>query len=199
MTVPSDSFNNSSTTTNSVVIKDNQPNNTNFSENSSSIKGLSNSQLQQRNSSGIWAADGDSSIAESDSDSDENITNCELSEKCNSDRADKISEFNDASVDDSIVSKQNIGSIAIQSSADITFGNKTFYRGPVTIKQFLLDDNDWTENGNDKPANLHSNGDGVADISIAANVGIDKSFINHIYNGIKCEDFHQIFFLTLIF
>lgn len=33
-----------------------------------------------------------------------------------------------------------IESIAIQNSSDIQFGNKTFYNGPVTIKQFLLDD-----------------------------------------------------------
>lgn len=32
-----------------------------------------------------------------------------------------------------------IGNIAVQNSSDITFGNKTFYQGPVTIKQFLLD------------------------------------------------------------
>lgn len=35
--------------------------------------------------------------------------------------------------------------IAIQNSSDIQFGNKTFYNGPVVIKQFLLDDkqNKW--------------------------------------------------------
>lgn len=30
--------------------------------------------------------------------------------------------------------------VAINNSTDIQFGNKTFYNGPVTIKQFLLDD-----------------------------------------------------------
>lgn len=35
--------------------------------------------------------------------------------------------------------------VAINNSTDIQFGNKTFYNGPVTIKQFLLDDknNKW--------------------------------------------------------
>lgn len=39
----------------------------------------------------------------------------------------------------------NIGSIAVQNSSDITFGNKTFYQGPVTIKQFVYDKNKWKE------------------------------------------------------
>lgn len=39
-----------------------------------------------------------------------------------------------------------IGNVAVQNSSDITFGNKTFYQGPVTIKQFLLDGNNrWVE------------------------------------------------------
>lgn len=41
--------------------------------------------------------------------------------------------------------KPNIGSIAVQNSHDITFGNKTFYQGPVTIKQFVYDKNKWKE------------------------------------------------------
>lgn len=42
--------------------------------------------------------------------------------------------------------KPNIGSIAVQNSSDITFGNKTFYQGPVTIKQFVYDKNNkWKE------------------------------------------------------
>lgn len=32
-----------------------------------------------------------------------------------------------------------IQSIAIKNSTDVTFGNKTHYHGPVTIKQFLVD------------------------------------------------------------
>lgn len=50
--------------------------------------------------------------------------------------------------------KLNIGSIALQNSTGITFGNKTFYQGPVTIKQFLYDNNKWkpTVQGNVNPA-----------------------------------------------
>lgn len=35
--------------------------------------------------------------------------------------------------------KPSIDNIVIQNSSDITFGNKTFYRGPVTIKQYVYD------------------------------------------------------------
>lgn len=41
--------------------------------------------------------------------------------------------------------RPTIGSIAVQNSTDITFGNKTFYQGPVTIKQFVYDKNKWRE------------------------------------------------------
>lgn len=41
--------------------------------------------------------------------------------------------------------RPTIGSIAVQNSSDITFGNKTFYQGPVTIKQFVYDKNKWRE------------------------------------------------------
>lgn len=59
--------------------------------------------------------------------------------------------------------KLNIGSIAVQNSSGITFGNKTFYQGPVTIKQFLYDNNKWTptDQGNDNPA---FTGDGTANL-----------------------------------
>lgn len=33
----------------------------------------------------------------------------------------------------------NIGSVCIQSSSEILFGNKTFFNGPVVIKQFVVD------------------------------------------------------------
>ncbi|XP_037906725.1 peptidoglycan-recognition protein LC isoform X2 [Hermetia illucens] len=51
--------------------------------------------------------------------------------------------------------RPQIGSIAVQNSTDITFGDKTFYQGPVTIKQFLLENNKWKpkdSNGNVNPA-----------------------------------------------
>ncbi|XP_019847711.2 peptidoglycan-recognition protein LC isoform X1 [Bactrocera dorsalis] len=48
-----------------------------------------------------------------------------------------------------------IGSIALSNSTDVTFGDKHFYEGPVTIQQFLIDSRDkWKngEDGNDNPA-----------------------------------------------
>lgn len=50
--------------------------------------------------------------------------------------------------------KPNIGSIAVQNSSDITFGNKTFYQGPVTIKQFVYEKNKWTETESNEKDNL---------------------------------------------
>lgn len=39
-----------------------------------------------------------------------------------------------------------IGSIALQNTSDVTFGNKTYYQGPVTLQQFLLNgNNEWEE------------------------------------------------------
>lgn len=59
--------------------------------------------------------------------------------------------------------RPNIGSIAVQNSSDITFGNKTFYQGPVTIKQYIKDKdkNKWTpsDKANDNPNFVTSNGD----------------------------------------
>lgn len=55
------------------------------------------------------------------------------------------------------VTKPQIGSIAVQNSSDITFGNKTFYQGPVTIKQFLLDHNKWKPNENGQENSGYTN------------------------------------------
>lgn len=51
-----------------------------------------------------------------------------------------------------------IESIAIQNSSDIQFGNKTFYNGPVTIKQFLLDDKNkkWISRSKDDVAQIEN-------------------------------------------
>lgn len=51
-----------------------------------------------------------------------------------------------------------IESIAIQNSSDIQFGNKTFYNGPVTIKQFLLDDKNkkWISRTNDQVGQIEN-------------------------------------------
>lgn len=51
-----------------------------------------------------------------------------------------------------------INSVAIQHSSDIQFGDKTFYNGPVTIKQFLLDDRNkkWVCRSNDEISQLEN-------------------------------------------
>ncbi|KAH8363863.1 hypothetical protein KR084_000141 [Drosophila pseudotakahashii] len=55
-------------------------------------------------------------------------------------------------------STQGIGSIALTNSTDVTFGDKHFYEGPVTIQQFLIDNRDkWKAGegpggGQDNPA-----------------------------------------------
>lgn len=53
-----------------------------------------------------------------------------------------------------IVQRPQIGSVALSNSSDVTFGDKHFYEGPVTIQQFLIDSRDkWKEaNGTENPA-----------------------------------------------
>lgn len=48
---------------------------------------------------------------------------------------------NHSVADKNVASETNIDTIAIQNSTDIQFGNKTFYNGPVFIKQFIKDEN----------------------------------------------------------
>lgn len=57
---------------------------------------------------------------------------------CSSDR--NVIVINNADNNLAQANGTRIESVAIQNSSDIQFGNKTFYNGPVTIKQFLLDD-----------------------------------------------------------
>lgn len=80
--------------------------------------------------------------------------------------------------------KPNIGSIAVQNSSDITFGNKTFYQGPVTIKQFFTDKNKWKET--DLPEN-----DNLGYV----NNSTDK--ISRMQNG--KFNINSIFFLRYVF
>ncbi|KAM7355387.1 peptidoglycan-recognition protein LC-like isoform 4-T5 [Cochliomyia hominivorax] len=49
--------------------------------------------------------------------------------------------------------RPQIGSIALSNSSDVTFGDKHFYEGPVTIQQFLIDSRDKSKdtNENDNP------------------------------------------------
>lgn len=73
--------------------------------------------------------------------------------------------------------KPNIGSIAVQNSSDITFGNKTFYQGPVTIKQFLYEHNKWrpssSPGGNDNPGF-----DSTSDANLNQNEGKDAGIFS---------------------
>lgn len=52
-----------------------------------------------------------------------------------------------------------IGSIALSNSTDVTFGDKHFYEGPVTIQQFLIDSRDKWKNGDDGSDNPAFTGD----------------------------------------
>ncbi|KNC31861.1 Peptidoglycan-recognition protein LC [Lucilia cuprina] len=56
--------------------------------------------------------------------------------------------------------RPQIGSIALSNSSDVTFGDKHFYEGPVTIQQFLIDSRDkWKEtNEKENPTFVNDNG-----------------------------------------
>lgn len=72
--------------------------------------------------------------------------------------------------------KPNIGSIAVQNSSNITFGDKTFYQGPVTIKQFIYDKNNkWKETESPPSAPKHD------DLG-STNIGSDKLSQMHMEN-----------------
>jgi hypothetical protein len=52
-----------------------------------------------------------------------------------------------ATINDDLQNKlQNINSVGIGSSSDIHFGTKTVYQGSVTIKQFLVNDEENVKN-----------------------------------------------------
>jgi hypothetical protein len=75
-----------------------------------------------------------------------------------------------------------IDSIAIQNSSDIQFGNKTFYNGPVTIKQFMLDDKNkkWISRNTE-------------------NAQLENGVVNKAFDGkLRCLLF-TFFFASLIF
>ncbi|XP_065362614.1 peptidoglycan-recognition protein LC-like isoform X3 [Calliphora vicina] len=57
--------------------------------------------------------------------------------------------------------RPQIGSIALSNSSDVTFGDKHFYEGPVTIQQFLIDGRDkWKEtNGKENPTFVNDTGE----------------------------------------
>lgn len=64
--------------------------------------------------------------------------------------------------------RPNIGSIALQNSSDITFGDKKYFQAPVTIKKYYLEKDQWvrrdgdaatSEGGNENLGFVQSNGD----------------------------------------
>lgn len=77
-----------------------------------------------------------------------------------------------ANLKSSANSKLNIGSIAVQNSSEITFGNKTFYQGPVTIKQFLYDNDKWQQVN---PGKDNSGFDGATDANADSPNKVDLS------------------------
>lgn len=113
--------------------------------------------IGSNNISIVTLDDDESSVVDSDSDI-EDVINC----NDRNNRSENGIVLMDKHLDppnmcqSSILCTQNdskpvIGSIAVNHSSDITFGNKTFYQGPVTIKQFVYDKNKWKEN--DPPEN----------------------------------------------
>jgi hypothetical protein len=62
-------------------------------------------------------------------------------------------------------SRPSFGNIVVNSSSDVHFGNKTFYNGPVTIKQFVYT----TRNGS---ADVHD--DETGDNDGESRVGVDE-------------------------
>lgn len=113
----------------------------------------------------------DSSVVDSDSDIDEipksasdffrNKIVCTTSGNHEENQGVIVINESNTSDNDKIARQPQIGSIAVQNSSDITFGNKTFYQGPVTIKQFLLEKNQWrpTDSGADNKGFEASNRD----------------------------------------
>lgn len=73
--------------------------------------------------------------------------------------------------------RPNIGSIALQNSSDITFGDKKYFQAPVTIKKYYLEKDQWirrdgdaatSEGGNENLGFVHSNGDVAGKLYVAS-------------------------------
>lgn len=130
----------------------------NAAENNNSNNLFLHSNQSNKNVSVISLEDGDSSIA-SDSDNEENVVRERRDCESNSNTTKVMNKIlmNEAQMieksEPDTNTKSNIGNIVVHNSSDITFGNKTFYQGPVTIKQFLVDNNvDKERKGNDNLA-----------------------------------------------
>lgn len=61
--------------------------------------------------------------------------------------------------------RSNIGNIVIENSSDVTFGNKTFFHGPVTIKQFIYEEEKLKRKEREKneiPKDLNNSNDNIS-------------------------------------
>jgi hypothetical protein len=97
---------------------------------------------------------------------------------------DHIFVNNNIAADKNVAAGTNIDTIAIQNSTDIQFGNKTFYNGPVFIKQFIKDENKrWISprSGEEK----------VQIESGVENKGFDGETLRIIQKNIRCYGYQE--------
>lgn len=148
-----------------------------------------------------------SSVIDSDTDDDEVINNIDSEYK--SPYGNVVSKaVNSSNLSQSSIlcsnndSKPNIGSIAVQNSSDITFGNKTFYQGPVTIiyKSLGDDKNKWKETQKSEHDNLgyvHSTTDSNLDRKEKGNSPAIMPFMHAFNIFLLAEDKVSWVFVTV--
>lgn len=132
-----------------------------------------------------------SSVIDSDTDDEEVINNIDSQYKSPNENVLVNKHIDAPNLNQSSIlcsnndAKPNIGSIAVQNSSDITFGNKTFYHGPVTINHFVYDKNKWTDTKtqeNDNLGYVHSTTDSNLDRNEKGNSPYLVSFM-HAFNA----------------
>lgn len=94
-------------------------------------------------------------------------------------------------------SRPNIGTITMQNSAHPMFGNKTFYKGQITINQFINEENrkdEWKQTesqrhesaeyvcNSTKEPNQNDNGNYLKNINMRNNFGNIAKKIVHLYD-----------------
>ncbi|GFG33202.1 hypothetical protein Cfor_02508 [Coptotermes formosanus] len=80
-------------------------------------------------------------------------------------------------------SRPSFGNIVVNSSSDVHFGNKTFYNGPVTIKQFVYT----TRDGN---VDVHNSevGDKNDDLQVDVVEGLDEVPSGVLNGKVHCPE-----------
>lgn len=77
--------------------------------------------------------------------------------------------------------RPNIGSIALQNSSDITFGDKKYFQAPVTIKKYYLEKDQWvrrdgdaatSDGGNENLGFVQSHGDVSGNIYVSLKLSL---------------------------